>query len=501
MTIEISKNAMAQLVSAINSKQNVKGSSSYTATVLRTDNDGTIWVHIPGGANETPVHSTTADAQPGDTVTVAITNGRATISGNATSPAPTGRTVEVVHEAAIESLVMANQAEAAAEIAESAASNAVQNASVAATAASAAQDSADKAIRDASIANDQALSAMNSATQANSYAIGALMSLSDIEKVVGTLNWISDHGMYFPTNDESVQQGKQYYVLTSGVYYPESNPTNEGLFDYSLTQDQSIDPEKTYYIRVDSFEYVKTKDVVIDGDKTYYEISVSYTYEHTQDVEIDDSKTYYVLVDDEYVVVDDPRVEDIATYFERIDHISYIAVLNPAADNLPGYYERVENVEYEPVLEPDVSDIGTYYERTVLYYELAIDESIQGYVANHISLTDEGLNLIADTNKYRAILATDGLRILDSQGRVVGLHGEEIQLGSTDGIYFSASPSILAFRTHDEPIAWFGMNSDGIWEMHIQNTYAEDMVRFGDYAFIKRQNGNMSLKWLGEEVQ
>jgi len=500
MTIEISKNAMAQLVSAINSKQNVKGSSSYTATVLRTDNDGTIWVHIPGGANETPVHSTTADAQPGDTVTVAITNGRATISGNATSPAPTGRTVEVVHEAAIESLVMANQAEAAAEIAESAASNAVQNASVAATAASAAQDSADKAIRDALIANDQASSAKSSATQANSYAIGALMSLSDIEKVVGTLNWISDHGIYFQTNDETVQPGKQYYVVEGGVYFPEPDPSDDKLFDYELTQDQSIDPDKTYYVRVVSYEYVQTSDIEVDQSKTYYEKIVSYTYEPTQDVAIDSSKTYYILVDDEYVVVNEPNIEDIATYYERIDDTSYIVVLSPTDDGLPSYYERVDLTSFVPVAEPSVEEISTYYERTVLYYELAIDESIQGYVANHVSMTDEGLNLVADTNKYRAILATDGLRILDSQGRIVGLHGEEIQLGSTDGIYFSATSSILAFRTHDDPIAWFGLNDDGIWEMHIQNTYAEDMVRFGDYAFIKRQNGNMSLKWLGEEA-
>lgn len=500
MTLEISPTALDQLVIAVKTKQAETGGSTNRATVLRRDNDGTIWVSIMGGASETPVHNSLVEVSPGDIVQIEIKNGKATIEGNSTSPASTGRTVEGVRAVATESFAVANQAVDSANVAEASAIHAVQSASVAATAAGAAQDSANRAIRDALIANDQASSAKNSATQANSYAIGALMSLSDIEKVVGTLNWISDHGIYFQTNDEAVQPGKQYYVVEGGVYFPEPDPSDDELFDYELTQDQSINPDKTYYVRVVSYEYVQTNDIEIDQSKTYYEKIVSYTYELTQDVTIDSSKTYYILVDGEYVVVNEPSIEDIATYYERIDDTSYIVVLSPIDDGLSSYYERVDLTSFVPVAEPSVEEISTYYERTVLYYELAIDESIQGYVANHVSMTDEGLNLVADTNKYRAILATDGLRILDSQGRIVGLHGEEIQLGSTDGIYFSATSSILAFRTHDDPIAWFGLNDDGIWEMHIQNTYAEDMVRFGDYAFIKRQNGNMSLKWLGEEA-
>ena len=58
-------------------------SSTHMATVLRTDNDGTIWVSIAGGADETPCVGTYADARPGDTVKVEIANGRATVIGNA----------------------------------------------------------------------------------------------------------------------------------------------------------------------------------------------------------------------------------------------------------------------------------------------------------------------------------------------------------------------------------------------------------------------------------
>lgn len=71
-------------------------SSTHRATVLRTDNDGTTWVSIPGGADETPLHGTLVECAPGDVVDVTIANGRATATANATSPAATGRSVRRV---------------------------------------------------------------------------------------------------------------------------------------------------------------------------------------------------------------------------------------------------------------------------------------------------------------------------------------------------------------------------------------------------------------------
>lgn len=58
-----------------------------------------------------------------------------------------------------------------------------------------------------------------------------------------------------------------------------------------------------------------------------------------------------------------------------------------------------------------------------------------------------------------------------------------------------------AFRTDAGDMLWVGLNHDNdTWEVHSEILFAEDMVRFGNYAFIKRQNGNMSLKWLGDDV-
>lgn len=54
------------------------------AEVLRIE-DGTAWVHLPGGVDETPV-KLTMNAQVGDVVQVRIAGGRAWLTGNATSP-------------------------------------------------------------------------------------------------------------------------------------------------------------------------------------------------------------------------------------------------------------------------------------------------------------------------------------------------------------------------------------------------------------------------------
>lgn len=54
------------------------------ATVLRTDGD-TLWVHIDGGVDETPIKRT-IDARPGDVIQVRVGGGTAWATGNQTAP-------------------------------------------------------------------------------------------------------------------------------------------------------------------------------------------------------------------------------------------------------------------------------------------------------------------------------------------------------------------------------------------------------------------------------
>ena len=76
-------------------EMNKKGTSPVDsqAEVLRIDEDGTAWVHLPGGVDETPVRLTIS-ADIGDTVQVRLSGGRAWITGNATSPPTDDKTAK-----------------------------------------------------------------------------------------------------------------------------------------------------------------------------------------------------------------------------------------------------------------------------------------------------------------------------------------------------------------------------------------------------------------------
>lgn len=69
------------------------GGGARLGEVTRVDADGTAWVHLFGGADETPVGTLLASVRPGDVVQATISGGRATVQGNATSPAASSAAV------------------------------------------------------------------------------------------------------------------------------------------------------------------------------------------------------------------------------------------------------------------------------------------------------------------------------------------------------------------------------------------------------------------------
>ena len=214
-------------------------------------------------------------------------------------------------------------------------------------------------------------------------------------------------------------------------------------------------------------------------------------YSRTTDQEVYPDKMYFVLECDS--VTTPTGNPSLQRYYERY---------GSGTDEDPYYFVKTEDTsvvsgkEYYTGSASSVSQpTGNPYE--LLYYELETNEAVSQYLNSHLALTDNGLYIIAEDNSYKALLSSTGLQIIDPQGRVVGIHGDIIQLGQKSEIHFEATANQLKFCTQDEDICWFGQNDYGIWEMHIANTFVEDMVRYGDYAFIKRKNGNMSLKWLG----
>ena len=120
-------------------------------------------------------------------------------------------------------------------------SSALRDADTAAQAAAAAQSSANAA----SVAAEDA---QESANEANNAAHSALYSLSDVEKVVGTLNWISEHGRYDAATETSPVQGRIYYTRSGAG-------TQQDPYVYTIVGniDPDCDPSQLgyYYLVID----------------------------------------------------------------------------------------------------------------------------------------------------------------------------------------------------------------------------------------------------------
>lgn len=102
-------NSQQELLDAINTISRSKDRSCDTpATVLRVEGD-TVWVHIDGGADETPVLKT-INCSEGETVQVRISNGNAFLVGNASAPPTDDKTANAAHFVAEQADVKATEA-------------------------------------------------------------------------------------------------------------------------------------------------------------------------------------------------------------------------------------------------------------------------------------------------------------------------------------------------------------------------------------------------------
>lgn len=210
-----------------------KGTRPYDsqATVTRVEGS-TVWVHIPGGVDETPVKKTIS-AKKGDIVQVRISGGSAYLLGNASNPPTDDTQAFKARDTAIEAKGIAERSEQEAERAKQAADSA--------------EKAAGRAWQKAGEAEEAADEAKESAATANRAANGALTQLSVVEDVVGTLTWISEHGTYALSEDTEVIPGKHYFKKIGDVYNiivnPSGDPSSEGYFELS-----GIDEAVTNYV-------------------------------------------------------------------------------------------------------------------------------------------------------------------------------------------------------------------------------------------------------------
>lgn len=200
------------------SKAKTKGYDT-TATVKRVEGS-TVWVHIPGGVDETPVKRT-INANIGDTVQVRVSDGSAWLVGNASAP-PTDDT------RANSAMVVATDANALAESASKAATEAWGYAEDARSAAATAETHADEA--------------KASAENASEYAARALGNLSTVQNVTETLNWITAHGTMTLTTDVALDPTHVYFVVDPLGDY------EVGGTHYSVVTEPDVADIGTYYV-------------------------------------------------------------------------------------------------------------------------------------------------------------------------------------------------------------------------------------------------------------
>ena len=225
------------LIEALRSSEDSKTTGYDTAATVKRIENGVAWVHIPGGVDETPA-KLTINASVGDVVQVRVSGGRAFLVGNGSAP-PTDDTT------ALNATKTANKAHRTALQASEEATEAWNYAGTAAEAAVSAKTSADSAATAASNAWDHAEEARLSAISANNSANNALVQLSVVEDVAGTLRWISEHGSFVPTTDTRVIEGSVYFVYENGDYVPIAspdpsvNPSQEGWYVLDVTESQA----------------------------------------------------------------------------------------------------------------------------------------------------------------------------------------------------------------------------------------------------------------------
>lgn len=222
------------------------GSTSGIATVSSIDSEGRVWVHLPGGVDETPVNgSSVADCDPGQSVSYTVENGRLSITGNASNPsvgqdnvdrtvAPISLRVDTISELANRAYEAADAAVSDASRANEAASSAQSSANSAAVAAGSAQTSANAA----AVAAGEAQA---SADNANEYAARALGNLSSVQSVTETLAWITQHGTMTLTEDTEPDPTHVYFVADAGGDYV------VGSTHYSLVIEPVAADMATYY--------------------------------------------------------------------------------------------------------------------------------------------------------------------------------------------------------------------------------------------------------------
>ena len=118
-------------------------------------------------------------------------------------------------------------------------------------------------------------------------------------------------------------------------------------------------------------------------------------------------------------------VEDVIGTLDWISqHATYKASTDTTVVGGKYYFTRsgtAPNYTYTVVTNPTGNPSAQHY------YEIdSIDEAVSNYVGTHLALTNEGLWVQNDSNAYKILLSSTGMKVYDPQGALVSTFGESI---------------------------------------------------------------------------
>lgn len=300
------------LVDAIKSVSQTpsKTTGATTATVTDIDDDGTVWILIPGAEDKTPVNGRIlAAVTPGDVVQIEINSGQLSILGNTTTPAvgqsQVDSSIAPVSQMAGQALVVVNELQAnKADIVELNAAKAhideleankasiddltATNAIISQLAASKA-DISDLNAANANIANLEATKAnISDLTATNAHIDQLEANKADINLANVNNAWI-DHGL---VRDAAITDAKIAGVsankLTAGtIDANEINVTNlradnlkvtringqpviGGYTLVDLSNSTGVNPSEAGWYELVNGAYILSEDTTVQSTKAYY---------------------------------------------------------------------------------------------------------------------------------------------------------------------------------------------------------------------------------------
>lgn len=273
-----------------------------SAKVTRIDEEGRVWVSIPGGVRETPVRRTFS-VKPGDEVQVHVGGGRAWMQGNYTSPPTDDTRANQAYSVAAESLDSAALAKIAADSAQESAEEARKVTDEIEQYADTAKKSVTDILQDAEDAHKNADSAAESATI-------ALNQLGFIENVVGVLDLLSKNGDYQRTEDTVVIPEKWYFIRSGSypnyeyqvVSTPSGNPSAQDYFELVGVR-QAVQNYVSSHLVLDNqglwlqTDGASSKILLSSAGVILYDTDGKPVAEYGQDTIIGDRNTFHIKID------------------------------------------------------------------------------------------------------------------------------------------------------------------------------------------------------------